>query len=259
MSLQVFVLLPDNDEAILGIGEQESDFQIFLTNTLFLLKRIKQQQDATLYYDEENFATFLEKCQDVTTATYLQKPANMLRQTLGKTAREIKNNPYRQQDCHYFTWKIDESFVTNANHIVSEIAERIYQFPDNVCLLIIFANTLSTRRAFLTVFKDAPHIHGLPDKFVHIPFVTDQDELEIWLATHHQPDFSLLNKNRFQRTSMVSQGKPIFRELTTGCFWYLDNLHKNEYEVFNSQYQHIGVANLEGEIDYSKKVAGRTI
>ena len=48
-------------------------------------------------------------------------------------------------------------------------------------------------------------------------------------------------------------------EINTGYYWYLDNQHKNHYEVFDRSKKHIGTANMDGDIDTAKKVNGRTL
>lgn len=71
--------------------------------------------------------------------------------------------------------------------------------------------------------------------------------------------FSLKDGTRFQKDGRIVQGQNVYREIDTGYYWYLDNLHKNHYEVFDGNGQHIGTANTDGVIDPSKKVNGRTL
>lgn len=71
--------------------------------------------------------------------------------------------------------------------------------------------------------------------------------------------FALDDIKRFSRSNLFRQGKTVYREIITGYYWYLDALHKNHYEVFNSNEEHIGVADLKGNIDTSKRVNGRTL
>lgn len=71
--------------------------------------------------------------------------------------------------------------------------------------------------------------------------------------------FSLKDGTRFQKDGRIVQGQNVYREIDTGYYWYLDNLHKNHYEVFDRNGQHIGTANTDGVIDPSKKVNGRTL
>lgn len=71
--------------------------------------------------------------------------------------------------------------------------------------------------------------------------------------------FSLKYNIRFQKTEKIYQGQPIYKETYTGYYWYLDNFHRNHYEVFDSKKQHLGIANMKGQIDPTKKVNGRTL
>ena len=71
--------------------------------------------------------------------------------------------------------------------------------------------------------------------------------------------FSLKDDTRFRKCGKNVQGQNVYREIDTGCYWYLDNLHKNHYEVFDRKGQHIGTANTNGIIDSSKKVNGRIL
>ena len=71
--------------------------------------------------------------------------------------------------------------------------------------------------------------------------------------------FSLKDATRFQKDKKIIQGQNVYKEISTGYYWYLDNLHKNHYEVFDRNGQHIGTANTDGVIDPNKKVNGRTL
>jgi hypothetical protein len=67
------------------------------------------------------------------------------------------------------------------------------------------------------------------------------------------------NECRFRRTNIVIQGMPLYEEISTRYYWYLDNLHQNHHEVFNHTGQHIGEADLQGIIDYARKDNNKTI
>jgi hypothetical protein len=71
--------------------------------------------------------------------------------------------------------------------------------------------------------------------------------------------FSLKDPTRFNKTNFERQGQMVYKETRTGCFWYLDNLHKNHFEVFDSKEEHIGIADMQGNVDTSKRVSGRKL
>ncbi len=72
-------------------------------------------------------------------------------------------------------------------------------------------------------------------------------------------NFSLSDSTRFNRTSLIRQGKPVYNEISTGYFWYLDNLHKNHFEVFDSNEKHIGIADMNGNIDRAEQISDRKL
>jgi len=75
----------------------------------------------------------------------------------------------------------------------------------------------------------------------------------------------LENEYRFRKTNKPpQQGKPVYVENKTGHYWHWDNFHTQQeedkhYEVYDSNEKHIGIACTKGNIDYSKKVNGRTL
>jgi len=63
---------------------------------------------------------------------------------------------------------------------------------------------------------------------------------------------------QFENTKKISkQGTPIYKDRLKR-YWHLDNIHKH-YEVYNKNKEHIGVADMQGKIDYSQKVNGREL
>ena len=63
---------------------------------------------------------------------------------------------------------------------------------------------------------------------------------------------------QFENTGKISkQGTLIYKDKLKR-YWHLDNVH-NHYEVYNSKKEHIGVADMTGNIDYSQKINGRKL
>ncbi|MBD2482493.1 hypothetical protein H6G57_10755 [Planktothrix sp. FACHB-1365] len=72
----------------------------------------------------------------------------------------------------------------------------------------------------------------------------------------------LREEKRFEKTSSYYQGRAMYREIDTGRYWYVDNLHCGKaahLEVFNKAGHHLGEADLKGKIDKSKKDKDKTI
>lgn len=143
----------------------------------------------------------------------------------------------------------------------AEIAERMLTYPTHQYLLLNLTTTPINRKC-LPVFKDVLNDDSFP-RFAHIHVVSDYDDWLLWWNFYREKtgltQFTLLDKQRFRKISLIEQGKSAYQEIETGDIWYLDNLHKNEYEVFDTQGNHFGVADLNGNIDETQKVTGRTI
>lgn len=113
----------------------------------------------------------------------------------------------------------------------------------------------------LVMFQDAPHLEEYPKAFVKIPCFNEFGNIRSYLIEQGALSFSLDNEDLFKKCNgIVIQGANVYREISTGRYWYLDMLHKNHYEVFDKTgNRHIGEADLRGNIDSSKAEKGRSI
>ena len=132
------------------------------------------------------------------------------------------------------------------NHSVAEACER-----DKV--IVSFRGTELFREETLSILKNGNEQIDIDNLFNagHYSNVLHQRRIRY--------SFSLKDGSRFQKDRRIVQGQNVYREIDTGCYWYLDNLHKDHYEVFDRNGQHIGTANTDGVVDPSKRVNGRTL
>lgn len=145
-----------------------------------------------------------------------------------------------------------EKFVTETS--VAEIAERKLQRPQKRFLLINFIESQFNDCGCFDVNKDGH------EYVIELDCIENKEALKLWLDLSISPlDVFLRNTDRFVRTSFKQQGATVFQEITTSNYWYIDNFHRNEFEVFNSTKQHIGVANIDGLMKPNSKIKGRTI
>lgn len=252
MTLNIFLFFPETDNQILN-----DDSKRIILDFFEISNKIKNVVNIKLFYDAENVVKFIS--QNKISEFYLDKEVNQLRIKLSKnSAIDIQAKNSIDNSSYYFQWNFDNFKVDYCFEILKEIAERKIQFDSEQYILINFNNSIEHCRERLLIFKDAKQVQSFPIDFIHIDFVSDFLEFEIWLKTNHIKDFSLLDKNKFKRTSLVQQGKPVFEAKETGFFWYLDNLHKDEYEVFDKNRNHIGVADLNGNLNTTKAIVGRT-
>lgn len=105
----------------------------------------------------------------------------------------------------------------------------------------------------LVLFQDAIHKPEYPKEFIKVPCYKDWDSLWKYLEDKQLFSFSLNDTTKFEKCSYTVQGAAVYKEKTTGCYWYMDNLHKTHYEVFDHLgKKHIGEAGLDGVIDKTK-------
>ncbi|MBS3028950.1 MAG: hypothetical protein HCA25_18230 [Dolichospermum sp. DET50] len=73
----------------------------------------------------------------------------------------------------------------------------------------------------------------------------------------------LRDTTRFKKTANKCQGRIIYLESNTERYWYVDNFHEGKaahLEVFDKTGKnHLGEADLDGNINYSKSDSDKTI
>ncbi len=163
---------------------------------------------------------------------------------------------------------------------LAEVAERKLQNYQKEYLLINFADSSFKithpnikNCCFITIVKNNDEVHkifidGIDSKFSLECWLEDKlnlSKLEYSIHTIEPPrdEQTILQDNtRFQKTSLKWQGRYIYYELTTGRYWYVDNLHfgkASHLEVFDKKGFHLGEADLQGKIDTDKKDKNKTI
>lgn len=254
MATYFYLQFPNHDDSILELSDSKENLKHFLKNILDL-KRIANEHSIQIIYDSERIQRFKKEVENLADFSVDIR----LRNFIGKSAIDFREKPKQQNDISYFIWDLNTCEVKPLNNnILAEIPE--YWNENEEFLIINFSNEYDNqKRGYLPIFKDAWHQNNLP-KFFKTDFVTDFQELELWLATYQVSEFSLLDRSRFERTKWLCQGAKIYQEIKTKRFWYLDMFHKDHYEVFDKTGKnHLGTSNLKGEISEDKKDDSRSI
>ena len=261
MAINVYVLLPEDEMLIFDTIEDQNKYDTFIKELVIFLKEINKNNNINLYYDSINITNYIDTCILWDETKNIKKGCDMIRYFLTKKSADINTRPLKDNAFKYILWNFDDSPIVNDNphKMLVEITERKYTYTNDECLLIDINHSIKSCRSTLITFKDAKHLDNNPAPFVHIPYVLNQGELELWLKTNHVKTVSLFDKSRFQRTGRTYHAKPIFQEINTGNYWYLDNFHRDEYEVFNSNCEHIGTATLQGVMNPNSQVNGREL
>ncbi len=257
--LNIFFHLPESEDDIFPNTEEE-DVVRLIKQLLDFIDFIKEKErNFKVLYSAENINTFESKAKTIVDPdTYLKKPITTLRYKLNRTKSENwdKKNLHSKKGCLYILWLLTTTEVSVLNgKSLAEIAERKLLNPEVVYLFYNLTPQFE-QRAFIPIIKDCKHLKECPI-FVKIDYVQNLNEFELWFYTNHYK--FLIDKAKFYPTSYKVQGARVYQELSTKYYWYLDNFHKNHYEVFSKDGKHLGVADLDGTLDTSKKVNGRLI
>lgn len=253
MKIKAYFLFPDTDDDFVRIGENAQAYTNLIGEVAVIKKQLKDHNDFELCYDSENVNTFLTKAETLIGGSYLSECRSQLQIIFGNNTRNVSTTALRKNDCVYVHWNIS-SVYENAKAIIAEATEAKHNEGTDNTVVINIAEAYINNREEIHVVKDALHLNDLPI-LVSIPTVNNEIEFSQWVTTLGTPDFSLTDKTRFERTNQKHVKQRIYKEITTGNYWYYDFFHdtnKKHFEVFNGQGVHLGEANTNGTLDETK-------
>jgi hypothetical protein len=253
MKIKAYFLFPDTDDDFVRIGENAQAYTNLIGEVAVIKKQLKDHNDFELCYDSENVNTFLNKAETLIGGSYLSECRSQLQIIFGNNTRNVSTTALRKNDCVYVHWNIS-SVYENAKAIIAEASEAKHNEGTDNTVVINIAEAYINNREEIHVVKDALHLNDLPI-LVSIPTVNNEIEFSQWVTTLGTPDFSLTDKTRFERTNQKHVKQRIYKEITTGNYWYYDFFHdtnKKHFEVFNGQGVHLGEANTNGTLDETK-------
>lgn len=253
MKIKAHFLFPDTEEVFFRIGDTPQAYINLIGEVAIIKKLLKKHNDFELCYDLENVDSFLTKAEALVQGSYLSECRSQLQIIFGNKSRNVSSNSIRQNDCVYVHWNIT-SIYENAKAIIAEAAEAKYNEGTDKTVIINIAEAYVNNREEIHIIKDAPHVNDLPI-LVSIPSVNNEIEFSQWITALITPNFSLTDKKRFERTNQLHVKQRIYREITTGNYWYYDFFHdtnKKHFEVFSAQGLHLGEASTEGVLDITK-------
>ena len=191
-----------------------------------------------------------------------------------------KQNPeeWRKKQVHspedLFNYLNNEISKNVSDTSLAEVSERSLRNKDSIYLVINFRNS-----AFNLLHPDIKECCIIPitknndeAQPIKLDGIDSHSALQNWLEVklslgRIEYDFLsryppkdqqtiLIDTQRFQKTQNLYDGRSIYREILSGRYWYVDNLHfgqKSHIEVFDpiGKY-HVGEATLKGEIDHTK-------
>jgi len=225
------------------------EFQTAILNFIGLFKVLRENNSQNQFYKDKLFTDRRYAVKN----EHFKASFNRLEKDVRDVFRIIfdKHNPRDWQEDQQHSEEIEYLCLgLNCEKVngtsIAEAAERKLRQPDIAKLLINFTGSRFGKLPYmyLQVLKKCE-----PEQFADIPFVEDQDGLKKILEDRPIPqDWFLHSPDKFRRTNRIIQGRGVFEEIETGYLWYLDNLHKDHYEVFDRDRKHRGEADLQGKL-----------
>ena len=256
MKINTFVHFPENENDFFKIGEEVENYTTQIEEIALIKKKLKDDAaNFELFYDKNNLESFVQKADTMTDGCYLGNIKSQLRRIIGIKSTDISEPVLRKNDCHYLSWEIRDFSITQLHPCLIEAAESKNLNSNNEHTIIInLFDAFKSSRDSIHVIKDAVHYPELPI-LVAVPLVNGLNEFLSWFSLFINTAFSLRDSIKFQRTNFRWNLQCIYREISTGNYWYFDYFHKDNkvhYEVFNSEGNHIGEATEVGILDRSK-------
>ncbi len=147
---------------------------------------------------------------------------------------------------------------------IAEVTERTLQNPNNNYLLVNFINSIFCVENFqhpdIRECFSIPIVKNNSEEFpVKLDSFDNKSAIENWLREKQilkDPELEdcLKDATRFEKTSIICQGRSVYREISTQYLWYLDNFHRNHFEIFDpTGKHHIRYGYLDGTSRESTK------
>ena len=193
-----------------------------------------------------------------------------------------RQNPkeWQQERLHSSSDSFDYLHESTSKNVtdtsLAEVAERQYLSKDTIYLVINFKDSIFN--------CEHPHIKDCciisiiknndETQIIHLDGIDSQPALENWLEeklslsrigydlSSKDPPLDmqtiLIDNKKFEYTQRIHKpsGRKIYREILSGRYWYVDNLHfgqKSHIEVFDpTGKHHVGEATLKGDVDRTK-------
>lgn len=250
-NLNIFLLFPESDDEILAMGEDIEEYM----NVIKDLKEVKnkvQYDSYRFFYDSKNISIFCSKAESLCSGLYLHNIRNQLQLLLKGNTTNVVNQPLFKTDCSYFQWN-SNTVSPKTDNIIRSATECFIDKTDERTIVISFLCQDVWNRDFVPIIKDAPHYEGLPI-MSNIPYFNPVGSFVEWYKVQNSNrQFCLSDVCRFERTKHIRSASKqrIYKEINTNNYWYYDSFHKENkehYEVFDSNGNHIGEADLKGNI-----------
>ncbi len=237
----------------LSLQEQYNNIEEFSQAVLIFTKIVSNLNGSSckyVFFKKGDFYWNRKAISQTNFSSSIGKIGNRDLRTFFKDVVYNKANPKNWLDGHIHSYDDNFYSVTLDSNVtgqtLAEISERKMRDMYKKFLLLNFNKSSFADLSHTMVIKNEADT-------IDISCVDTIKKTEKWIEENCITIPIVENTERFERTSKQVKGATVYKEKSTGYYWYLDTLHRNHYEVFNEQKEHLGEADLEGNLDRSKK------
>ena len=267
MAAEIFIIFPENipdDEKTL-IDDLKN--HISIVKNINDYKNINQQKTVDLFFDVENMKTYMKNVKII-----LESEMALYRKQyhgLFKTIKNWRNKPLPSNENSYGLWDLQNWIMhTDIKPSITELVKRKMQYSQKDYSLLNFnsdhiyeGNPVYMSKNHLSILIDGPAIDSFPVLF-NIRRFRNGDILNWIDDLEDEGSLNLKNHTDFTKTNLLWNKQSIYKQISTGHYWYYDYYHrdnKEHYEVFDHTGKHLGEANLNFELDESKIDSDKSI
>lgn len=260
-TLSLYIIFPDSDEDFISLGDDILAYMAIPKQLLEIKETFPKNTFYTLFYSASNIHSFCNKADIICGGKYLEQINSQIKNLIGNHSCNV-DVTIRPKVNYYYRWNLDNpsnNTYENSNLIIS--ATQTYGNSTTKVAIVSFKES-EWNRDVLPIITDAKHIKELPI-ISNIPyFYPYYSFIEWYKENSNNRTFSLLNVDEFERTNYLHDKMRIYRNLSSGDYWYYDYFHKDNkehFEVFDATGHHKGEANINGVIDTTKRDSSKSI
>ncbi|CAD5975852.1 hypothetical protein [Planktothrix agardhii] len=282
--MEIFI----NEVSLEGQYFNDAEFKEAVKAIIAIFEMINGKiKDKQIYKDKINLSVY-----EAVKGSNFSASLNRIQDRSLKTAftnivfNKLNAKEWREEQLHSSTDSFDclmsnEEYKIVNDTSLAEVAERKLQNSNSKYLLINFINSSFnlthhphiTKCCLITIIKNSDEVNclkleGLDNKSAlkdWLEHTFNLSRLEYDESSKDPPTDEqtiLREEKRFKKTSRCYHGRSMYHEIDIDRYWYVDNLHFGKaahLEVFNKAGNHLGEADLKGNIDESKKDEDKTI
>ncbi len=256
MKANICLLFPITDDDVVAWAISQNDGRPIVKELAAISRVIHDlRMECSFYYDSANFNDFVQKIETLDAdKCYLAKITEQIKGILYRRLKDVHSWKQKDINVFYAEWKSATSSISVEVPLLYKYAINCFEKTD--CVVVNFNIFEANQDNEIHILKDAhPTETNLPE-ICSLSIMESADDTIEWLYSIANEGFSLRNSHLFLPTAYRwgESGQRMYKRIDnkmSNTFWYFDFFHKDNkqhYEVYNEGGDHIGEADMKGEL-----------